>query len=112
MHRASAASESLARYRDWIRDPAHVNKWMLQYDLRKLLEQNNGFVSIPDFLPPAVADGLLQHLKGLPEVSHVLLAELTRLQGQWGLQKSTPDYVETNISHRFRSAQVIVAYRE
>ena len=82
----------MTSYRDWLKDRDTVSKWVAQYDLPALLEQGSGIVRIADFLPGFVADGMLGHMEGLP-------------QQCWALQHSAPDYVETNISHSFSSAQ-------
>ncbi len=85
----------MTQYRRWIEDYDTVAQWIGQYDLRSLLQQSPGLLRIPNFLPDFVAQGLLTQLESLPDK-------------HWALQHSSPDYVATNISHRFNSSQVHV----
>ncbi len=50
------AAKSAAR---WLDSYEVVSKWMGQYDLRAILEREGGLARIPDFLPSAVAEGIL-----------------------------------------------------
>lgn len=43
-----------------------MSKWLKQYDIRRMLEENNGIIIIPNFLPAHVADALLENINDLP----------------------------------------------
>jgi len=46
-----------------------VSKWFARYDLEKELDRNDGLVQLTDFLPTHIAEGALQVLQQVPEVS-------------------------------------------
>eukprot|EP00919_Chromeraceae_sp_WS-2016_P015163 GHVR01035690.1.p1 GENE.GHVR01035690.1~~GHVR01035690.1.p1 ORF type:complete len:304 (+),score=65.47 GHVR01035690.1:80-991(+) len=78
-------------FNKWINDYARVSKWMAQYDIIELL-QNNELVKIRNFLPRRVAEGALSMLEDIPE-------------SQWNDTHADHDLSNNNISHKFSSCK-------
>eukprot|EP00775_Hariotina_reticulata_P011383 gene11383-11532_t len=77
---------------DWIESYKSVSSWLDQYDLGKLLQENNGLVKLDNFLPASVADGILHVLEGIPAQA-------------WNLTAAGDDYTHNNIQHNFLSVK-------
>lgn len=52
----------------WTNSFKKVSKWLAQYDLEQLLNDNDGIVQLTDFLPAKVAEGALYVLQQISEV--------------------------------------------
>lgn len=77
-------------YTQWMSSYEAVRTWMDKYDLIKLLEKGEGIVKISNFLPPAVADGMLNVLENVTN---------------WNDTSASRDYTHNNIAHSFESVK-------
>lgn len=77
-------------FTDWLSSYDAVSGWMRQYDLVKLLEKGKGIVKISNFLPPFVADGVLNVLENVTD---------------WNDTSASRDYTHNNIAHSFESVK-------
>jgi len=93
---ASVSSQSstnkVVPFNIWINSPKHVLKWLEQYDIPALVDQNGGLVRISNFLPTHVAEGILRLIESVPEKS-------------WNDTSARTDYLQNNISHSFWSVK-------
>ena len=62
-------SESVQSFVSWADSYKTVSKWFSRYNLEELLDDNDGLVQLPSFLPTNVAEGALQVVQQIPEVS-------------------------------------------
>jgi len=67
-----------------------VSRWLAQWDLLQLLEQNDNLVKISNFLPPRIADEALRIVEAVP-------------LGTWLPTAANNDPSQNNISHSFLS---------
>ena len=61
-------SESAQSFLSWADSYKTVSKWFSKYNLEELLDENDGFVHLPGFLPKHVAEGALEVVQQIPEV--------------------------------------------
>lgn len=76
----------------WSESYKKVSKWFLQHDLEQQLDDNNGLVQIPNFLPANIAQGALEILQQVPEAD-------------WNATIADEDAALNNISHGFVSTR-------
>ena len=76
----------------WLDSYPKVNKWLSQWDLEKLIEDNNGIYKIRNFLPDFVAEEALHILECLPA-------------NAWLSTAASEDYTHNNIEHSFLSTK-------
>lgn len=62
-------SEAVQSFVYWADSYKTVSKWFSRYNLEELLDENDGLVQLPDFLPTNVAEGALQVVQQVPEVT-------------------------------------------
>ena len=65
-------------FQTWANSFEKVTKWLDQYDLEQLLDDNDGIVQLTNFLPAKVAWGALNVLQQIPEV-HLIHARCQEL---------------------------------
>lgn len=77
----------------WLNSYSKVSRWLAQWDVPQLLEANDGFFKIPNFLPPAVAEEALRIVERIPE-------------SNWLPTAADQDYSShNNIEHSFLSTK-------
>ena len=62
-------SESVQSFVSWADSYKTVSKRFSRYNLEELLDDNDGLVQLLGFLPTNVAEGALQVVQQIPEVS-------------------------------------------
>lgn len=67
--RSCPSSESVQSFVSWADSYKTVSKWFSRYNLEELLDENNGLVQLPGFLPTNVAEGALEVVQQVPEVN-------------------------------------------
>lgn len=82
---AGATAPKQIPFNKWINSYPIASKWLEQYDIVDLLEQNGGLVKIPNFLPEHVAEGIYQTLTNIPE-------------SQWNNTAAREDYTQVGKS--------------
>lgn len=63
-----APNVCLSSFLSWANSFKKVSKWLGQYDLEQLLDDNAGIVQLTEFLPSKVAEGALCVLQQISEV--------------------------------------------
>ena len=69
-----------------------MSRWLAQWDIPQLLEANNDFIKIQNFLPPAIAEEALRIVEGIPD-------------SNWLPTEADQDYTHNNIEHSFVSTK-------
>lgn len=87
-----ASNGSNASAISWIASYSKVSRWLSQWDLLQLLDQNDGLIKIPNFLPPIIADEALRIVEAVP-------------QRLWLPTAADQDESANNISHSFLSTK-------
>lgn len=65
---AKGSKHARQRFRKWINSYPEVSAWLEKYgDLEQQLDDNGGLVTIENFLPTFVAEGILEMLQGIDE---------------------------------------------
>ena len=70
----------------WANSYKTVSKWFARYNLEELLDGNDGLVQLTGFLPTSVAEGALQVVQQVPEVSSwqfVMIGEVNSRSSSW-----------------------------
>lgn len=80
---SKASKHAKTKFKKWLNSYGDVSSWIEKKcpDLEQLLDESGGLVKIENFLPPFVADGVLELLEAIDEKTWNVSSWCTASQG-------------------------------